>query len=104
MTRQFDVYRNPLRGSREERPFVVIVQHDFLSDRPSRVVVPFVVTRAIVPIRRLNPLIELLGTAYYLSPTETITVPLRHLREAVDNLVRERDKIVAALDMLSTGI
>jgi hypothetical protein len=104
MTRQFDVYRNPLRGSREERPFVVVIQHDFLSDRPSRVVVPLVIASAIRPERRLNPLIEVLGTSYYLSPTETVTLPLRQLREQVDNLIRERDRIVVALDYLFTGV
>ena len=104
MTRQFDVYRNPLRGGREERPFVVVIQHDFLADRPSRVVVPLVVARAMQPERRMNPLLEVLDQSYYLSPTETVTLPVRQLREQVDNLGRERDRIVAALDMLFTGV
>jgi toxin CcdB len=104
MTRQFDVYRNPLRGSREDRPFVVVIQHDFLADRPSRVVVPLVAARAIRPERRLNPVLDVLGTSLYLSPSETVTLPLRQLREQVDNLARERDRIVAALDMLFTGV
>ncbi|HWD27746.1 MAG TPA: CcdB family protein [Rhizomicrobium sp.] len=104
MTRQFDVYRNPLRGSREERPFVVVIQHDFLSDRPSRVAMPLVVKHAIHPVRRLNPLIDVLGTSYYLSPTETVALPVRLLREAVDNLARERDRIVSALDYLFSGV
>lgn len=102
MIRQFDVCHNPLRG--DDRPFVVVVQHNFLADRPSRVVVPLVLEHAILPERRLNPAMRVLGKTVYLSPTEIVTLPLRRLRKPVDNLGHERDRIVAALDYLCTGI
>ncbi|MEI9992323.1 MAG: CcdB family protein [Rhizomicrobium sp.] len=104
MTRQFDVYRNPLRGGREQRPYLLVVQHGLFADRPTRVVVPLVVAAAIRPERRLNPSLRVLGKPFYLSPTEIITLPIRHLRDHVDNLESERDRIVAALDVLLTGI
>ena len=104
MTRQFDVYRNPLRASREQRPFILIVQHAFFADRPTRVVAPLVVLDAIRPERRLNPIFNVLGNPFYLSPTEMITLSVRQLRQHVDNLTHERDRIVAALDLVFTGI
>ena len=104
MTRQFDVYRNPLRMGRDERPYLLIVQHGIWDDRPTRVVVPFVAVSAIHPERRLNPAFNIQGKLYYLSPTEIIAIPVRRLREQLDNLADERDRIVAALDLVFTGI
>jgi hypothetical protein len=45
-----------------------------------------------------------LGKQYYLSPTETVTIPNRLLREIVDTLGHERDRIVAAHDYLLAGV
>jgi hypothetical protein len=67
MSRQFDVFANPLRAGRQERPYLVDVQYAFFSERPSRVVVPLIVASAIRPERRLNPAVTVQGKTLYLS-------------------------------------
>jgi len=104
MSLQFDVYPNPLRAGRAERPYLVDVQHALYCDRVSRVVAPLVVQSAIRPEARLNPVIHVLGQAYYFSPTEIFTITAKHLRNSVANLEAERSRIIAALDLVFTGV
>lgn len=104
MSRQFDVHANPLKAGREERPYLLDVQHAFWSDRPSRIVIPLVITSAIRPAPRLNPMVTVRGDKFYLSPTEMFTISTKHLRNAVANLEAERYRIISALDLVFTGI
>ena len=104
MIRQFDVYRNPLRGSRDVRPYVLAIQHLFWDPLPTRVVMPLV-TRATLDFQpRLNPAFEIGGQTVYLSPTEPIAMSTRFLREPVANLAQARDRIIGALDLVFTGV
>ena len=104
MSRQFDVFRNPLKAGREERPYLLDVQHAFWSDRPSRIVIPLVVTSAIRPEPRLNPIVTVLEDKLYLSPTEMFTISTKHLRNRIASLEAERYRIISALDLVFTGI
>jgi toxin CcdB len=104
MIRQFDVLRNPLRSGRDERPFVIVVQHVFFDDLPTRVVVPLMTASALKAQPRLNPAFKVLGQSVHLSPTELFSLLLRHLRNPIANLGADRDRIVAALDLVFTGI
>jgi len=104
MIRQFDVFRNPLKAGREQRPYVITIQHPFLDDLPTRVVVPLVTRTAITVQGRLNPAFRILGQEVHLSPTEPLSLSLRYLRNPVINLDADRDRIVAALDLVFTGI
>jgi toxin CcdB len=103
MTRQFDVYATPLRRGRIERPYIVIVQSDSI-DSTSRVCAPLVAKRFLTPQHRLNPAFNVEGQDVYFHPVEMITLPLRALRDAVTNLEADRDRIIAALDLVYTGI
>ena len=104
MTRQFDVMHNPMRTGRESRPYVLVIQHDFLDELRTRVVVPLVVPSAMRMQSRLNPELDVLGQKLYLSPAEPFSLPTRLLRGPVANLEHERYRIVAALDLVFTGI
>lgn len=104
MTRQFDVFRNPLKSGLEHRPYVVVIQHVFFDDLPTRVAVPLMTGTAIHMQPRLNPVFKILGQSLHLSPTEPFALSLRYLRNPVANLQAERDRIVAALDLVFTGI
>lgn len=104
MSRQFDVFENPARNGREQRPYLIVVQHDFFDDRPTRVVVPLVTATAIRPELRLNPIVTVLRENYIVSPTEMVTISVRFLRDPIANLEAERDRIVAALDLVFTGL
>ena len=104
MSHQFDVYPNPSKAGRKDRPFVIVLQHAFFDDMPTRVVAPLVVIGAMLPRRRLNPVVTVDGTGFYFSPTELASISLRYLRAPIANLEADRDRIIAAMDLLLTGI
>ena len=103
MIRQFDVFATPLRRGKEERPFVVVVQSARI-DNLSRICAPLVAARFLVPDGRLNPPFTIEGHDCYLHPAELMTLPLRVLRDPIANLEHARDTVIAALDLVFTGI
>jgi toxin CcdB len=102
--RQFDVFANPSVQGRRLRPFVVVIQSRYLAEFRTRVVVPLVPKNEIRPIVRLNPLITLDGKEFYFHPVELAHIPREMLRDQVTNLESERDRLVAAIDLVFTGI
>ena len=104
MIRQFDVFLNPSRRGLEERPYVVVVQCGIWDDVATRICVSLIDERFIRPQRRLNPGFEVNGKRLYFHPIEIVSVPLRLLREPVANLEQYRYHIIAALDLVFTGI
>ena len=104
MSNQFDVFPNPSRRGIEERPFVVVVQSKFLNDVGTRICVPLIAERFLKPVSRLNPLFEISKRQCYFHPVEFMTIPVRLLRSPVANLELYRDRIVAAIDLVFTGI
>lgn len=104
MIRQFDVFRNPLKGGHRDRPYIVVVQHAFFDDQPTRIIVPLVLASAVRPQPRLNPAVTVEGTALYFSPTEMFSLSYNFLRTKVANLEADRDKLIAAIDLVFTGI
>jgi len=104
MIRQFDVFPNPLKSGRRERPFVVSLQHYSLNHYPTRLVAPLAIDGAVVPMGRMTPLFDIAGQKLRLSPTEIATLAIRYLKAPIANLESQRDKIIAALDLVFTGI
>ena len=104
MIHQFDVYPNPSRRGRQERPFVVVLQIDRLSDSQTRLVAPLVAQSEMNPAPRLNPAFKIDGVTVYFHPAEIAPVPARLLRVPVANLESERYRIIAAIDMIFTGV
>jgi toxin CcdB len=104
MIRQFDVVQHPIRSLRPERPFLINVQHPFHDHLITRVMVALVPPHAIKPVARLNPSFSVLGQEVFLMPTDFVTVPARRLRQPVANLEADRDRIVAAFDLVFTGV
>ncbi|HEX7776304.1 MAG TPA: CcdB family protein [Parvibaculum sp.] len=103
---QFDVYRNTNPGSRDAVPYFLVLQHDVIETRALRVVVPFVpLARAELPMHRLNPVFEIEGQKVILSMLEIAGVPPSLIgQDVVMSLDAHRDKIIAAVDFLVTGI
>jgi toxin CcdB len=101
---QFNVYRNPSRLGREDRPFVVTLQSRYLDHFPTRVCAPLVVESAYQPLLKLNPTMRIGGRDHYFSSTELVTLPVRALGKPVANLEDQRDRIIAALDFMMLGI
>lgn len=104
MIRQFDVFRNPIRSGRDDRPYVVSLQHSHLDDLRSRVVAPLVRERIIKPGMRLTPRVIVLDEALYFLPTEIVTLSTRHFQAPVANLEVYRRQIVDAVDVMFLGI
>lgn len=100
---QFDVFRNPRRGA---FPLLLDVQADLLSDLATRVVVPMAPRKswAAARLSRLNPVAMVARVEYVLVFQEMAAVPVTMLGEPVASLAARRVDLVAALDVLFTGI
>lgn len=103
---QFDVFPNPNPASRDRIPYVVVLQSDLLEPFEAVVVAPLRVKNrdVAIPIRRLNPVISIDGTQHFLRPQEIAAVPIRLLKNRLTNLSAQRTEILAALDLLFTGL
>lgn len=100
---QFDVFQNSRAGLFS---LLIDVQSDLLSRLETRVVVPMTTVKKLgaKPITRLNPTVRVGGTEYVLVVQELAAVPLSALSKRVTSLASRRAEIVAAIDLLVTGI
>ncbi|HXG27520.1 MAG TPA: CcdB family protein [Nevskiales bacterium] len=103
---QFDIYENPNTDTAQLIPYFLDVQSNLLSDLSTRVVVPLCRPEAVdgKPMARLTPSFQIRGKPYVLLTPELAGLPLKELGGRVTNLARARDEIIAALDLLFTGI
>ena len=100
---QFDLHRNPRGGA---YPYLLDVQADLLSRLATRVVVPLMAAKkyAARPITRLNPVVKVKGSDFVLVFQELAAIPSSVLGEPVGSLAARRVELVAAVDLLFTGI
>ena len=104
-TAQFDVYRNPDPISRKTIPYLLDIQAELLADLATRVVVPLIVSGSFAkPARILNPVFSIEDHGVVMSTQELAGVSRSELGDRVANLASERDTIIAALDLLISGI
>lgn len=100
---QFDLFRHP----RDKRyPFLLDLQADLLRDLATRVVAPLTAVKRLngKPIGRLNPIVEVEGKQYAVMFQELAALPVTALGVAAGSLRARRDDLIAALDLLFTGI
>ncbi len=102
---QFDVYRNPDRTTQARIPYVVVLQSDLLDALDHFVVAPMRIKQdnSVIPMLRLNPLVNIDGDEFHVRVQDVATVPRRLLSRPIANIASHRDDIVAALDFLFTG-
>jgi toxin CcdB len=94
---RYDLYRLP------DGTFVVDIQA--LQDLPRRVVIPFLPpARAGQPVRGLHPVLPVQGQPLLLATHLMASVPVRELGPAVGSLAGQGEIILAAVDLLLTGI
>jgi toxin CcdB len=100
---QFDVYRNPRRGV---FPLLLDIQADLLDGLATRVVVPLANLKeyGARPIGRLNPTAKIRRAQYVLVFQEMAAIPVTALGERVCSLASRRTDLIAAIDLLVTGI
>ncbi|MCD6679327.1 MAG: CcdB family protein [Burkholderiaceae bacterium] len=102
---QFHVYRNLDRSSRERFPFLLDVQSDLLEPLATRVVVPLGEADAARPaVTGLMPVFEIDGHVVVMRTSEITGIARTIVGEPVVSLVNRRNEIVAALDVLISGI
>ena len=102
---QFDVYLNPNPNTRKAIPYLLDVQADLLNTLATRVVSPLVLAEEMgLPAKQLNPQFKVKGVSVIMSTAELAGIPTRALGDKVASLKDKRDEIIAALDLLFTGI
>lgn len=103
---QFDIYRNANPATRSRIPYLLDVQSDLLDVLATRVVIPLCKPEVLKGklAERLNPVFEVEGHRMALLTPELAGVSRKMLGERVGNLSNERGPIIAALDLLFTGI
>jgi toxin CcdB len=104
MARQFDVVANPDAVEASARPYLVVLQSDLAASLNSAVVAPLVPLAAMRGATRLNPVLSVTGQEFWLATHELFAIDRRALRQPVANLAESRYAIIAALDLLFTGI
>ena len=102
----YAVYRNPNRASRAIYPYLLEVQADLLRDLASTVVVPLARPKLISskPVSGLMPMVRFKGEPYVLMTPELAGVARSLVGKSVGTLAGRRNSILAALDLLLTGV
>jgi len=102
---QFDVYANPNPDSQQQIPYLVDIQADLLDHLATRVVVPLYPQGNIVSLlQQLNPTVTIENELFILSIAELAAIPFTYLGSPISNIQDEREAMVAAVDLLITGI
>lgn len=102
---QFDIYQNLSPRSKNRIPYLLDIQHDLLSQLTTRVVIPLVLRETMsIPADILNPVFIIEGRNVVLSTAELAGIDKKQLGSVITNINQDRDKIIAAIDLLVTGI
>ncbi len=103
---QFDVYQNINPATRGRIPYLLDVQSDLLELLVTRVVVPLGKPELLKGrlADRLIPVFEIRGRKVLMLTPELAGVPAKALGDRIDGLARYRNIIIAALDLVFTGI
>jgi len=101
---QYDVYENTNHDTCEIFPYLLDIQADVLSDLPTRVVVPLVLSSVLnktIPI--LTPQFKIFETEVRMVTPQLVGVQMHLLGPRICSLKDQRGEIIAALDLLVTG-
>lgn len=101
--RQFDVFRNPSERSSDYAPFLLVLQSTLTMTETTVIVAPLVLPSRLPSVSRLFPRVRVGSRQLVLSTSELGAVACQRLGQRVGNLERERDNIIAAIDMLFSG-
>ncbi len=103
---QFCVHINPTPDTRTTTPFLLDVQSDLLADLDTRVVAPLCPVSAMKgqPMKTLTPVFEIDDEQYLMLTPQLAGISKKHMGNKVADLSNRREEIIAALDLLITGI
>jgi toxin CcdB len=100
---QFDVFRHT---KSRRYPYLLDLQADLLRDLATRIVAPLLPLARLrgKPIGTLNPVIPVAGEPHVIVFQELAAFPASELGDAVASLHARRGELIAAIDLLFTGI
>lgn len=103
---QFTLYKNEDSTSNKVYPYFIDVQHPLLNELNSRVVIPLSPHEALnnTDAKRLCPVLRLDEGNFVLLTHQMTSVPKTILKTEVASLEKFRYDILAAIDMLVSGI
>jgi toxin CcdB len=102
--RQFDVFANPDRETAKAHPYLVVLQSDAVSRIDTCIVAPLAPPRTIKLFERLLPQVAVDGVLYTIAVPDMAAIPTSEIGAPIANLESERYRIIAALDLVFTGI
>jgi hypothetical protein len=102
--RQFDLVENLNARTRGRYPLAVVLQHDSVDVGATIIVAPLTPISSLPQLDRLHPAVAVEQQHYRIIVEELAAVHRRTVGRIVSNIESERYAIVAALDMLFTGI
>ena len=103
---QFTVYENQNKNSNDTYPYFVDVQNELLISLNSRMVIPVtpIQLMANITISKLCPKIMINKIEFILLTHQMTNIPTTALNNPIMEAENLRDEIVAAIDLLITGI
>lgn len=103
---QFTLYKNEDNSSNKTYPYFIDVQNPLLSGLNSRLVIPLSPQEALnnTDVKRLCPIITLEEGNFVLLTHQMTSVPRSILKTEVTSLENFRYEILAAIDLLISGI
>jgi len=104
LPRQFDIVENRNFARRGQYPFLIVLQHDRVAAMRSVVAAPLVEFTAGLAASRLHPLITIAGLDYVIVVEQLAAVEPNSLGRTIASAQSIRYDIVAALDLLFTGV
>lgn len=102
--KQFDLYRNCNPRTREAIPLLLDVQSDLLASLNTRMVIPLSRAGGLAGIHRLMPEVSVGDETLLLLTPQMAGISRRELGEPVGSLAHLRLQIIAAIDLLISGI
>ena len=102
---QFDVYANPSESVAHGIPYVVVVQSDLLDALTTRMTMPLATVEfADKSPDKLCPIVMVKGQPHRALAHYTAPLPTRSLRQIVGNVSAHASELVAAMDVVISGI
>lgn len=102
---QFDVYANPSESAAHGIPYVVVVQSDLLDALATRMTIPLATVEfAKKSPDKLCPMVTISGQRLRALAHYTAPLPTRSLRQVVGNLATQASTLIAAMDVVVSGV
>lgn len=102
--RQFDVFKNADKETAGVHPYLIVLQSDVITALDTCIVAPLVSPKIIKYFERLLPIVTVNNRDYAIAIPDMAAIPSTTIGNPVANLESERYRIVAAVDLVFTGI